>query len=616
MVNENLGPAERIIQQLLAYTDHGWHGRTGQIFSDPTSVCGVSWAPVTWKAENGEKIVYSLTKTGKKTNRVKLGILQANNKILGPNGQVVGEFRPSGIFPELITWMYRSISEIWKLDNEFVARWASYAFGQEHRDLKVVLAAFLLCQSRKGDPVLDAGKVAFHDEDFRDVGEAMLLLQRNSSKDMNAKQLLRVQEVLQVPGVAEINRELGFGKSARKPFTGRYSKAVEKWLAYREENPRLLEGLVKAGFRTTVMSLSRSVGYKPSTPKFFEALRWKQKQSEAGHRQLAIGQEVAAAESWAGLSEKEICERIVSQKVGFKRLVGLLPKEVGLTRAVVAAAVEAGSLSDKDLVILTPTLEELGLLQVPEIQGRWQAAVKNAEDQRAANIALRVKSKETQEALQGGADKAAQKAVEEVTRNMMVYVLVDISGSMAHSIEAAKEYVAKFVQAFPLNKIKVATFNTIGREVIDKHASKAGVEAAFRGICASGGTNHRGSIDVLAKYKPQADEDVLFVWVGDEGQYGSCHDAVIASGLNPMAFGLIKVSGENGSFVRDTAARLQIPCFMIDNKTFDDPYSIPRTIRNIISATPVGHTATGATKRVGIVETILQTSLLQKPNWA
>ena len=32
-----------------------------------------------------------------------------------------------------------------------------------------------------------------------------------------------------------------------------------------------------------------------------------------------------------------------------------------LTRAIVAASVEAGSLSNKDLIIHTPTLEELGL---------------------------------------------------------------------------------------------------------------------------------------------------------------------------------------------------------------------------------------------------------------
>jgi len=46
---------------------------------------------------------------------------------------------------------------------------------------------------------------------------------------------------------------------------------------------------------------------------------------------------------------------------------------------VVAAAMEAGSLSDKDLVIMTPTLEELGLLSVAPIRERWTKALEAAE---------------------------------------------------------------------------------------------------------------------------------------------------------------------------------------------------------------------------------------------
>jgi hypothetical protein len=73
---------------------------------------------------------------------------------------------------------------------------------------------------------------------------------------------------------------------------------VEKWLAYREENTKLLEGLVKAGFRTSVIELARRVGYKPTSPKFFQILRWKQVQAQDGRREVAVGQEIAKAETW------------------------------------------------------------------------------------------------------------------------------------------------------------------------------------------------------------------------------------------------------------------------------------------------------------------------------
>lgn len=57
---------------------------------------------------------------------------------------------------------------------------------------------------------------------------------------------------------------------------------------------------------------------------------------------------------------------------------------------------------------------------------------------------------------------------------------------------------------------------------------------------------------------------------------------------------------------------------MIEEETFEDPYAIPRTIRNLVAATPVGQAAPGrvAPKRVTLVDRILKTDLLQKPNWA
>ena len=626
MDKENLGPAERIIQALLNYTDHAVHNRPGVVVPDNRFNVGVRWEPVTHKEEGEpkQKVVYKLAKAGKKTVKTRVGVLQDNGKIFEA-GREVGEYRPAGLFPEVAVWMYRQVAEVWKLDNEFAAKWASYAFGQEHRDLKVVLAAFMLCQSRKGDPVVDAGKVAFYDEDFRDVGEAMMLLSRKDGKDFNPKLLLRVHDMLSLPGIAAVNRELGFGRSARRPFYGRWDKAAEKWLRYREQNPKLLEGLVKAGFRSTVMELARRIGYSPDTPKFFEILRWKQVQAKDGRRQLAIGQAVSAAETWADLTEEQICEKIVKEKPNFKRVVGLLPKKIGVTRAVMAASIEAGSLSDKDLIIYTPTLEELGLLEVQEIKDRWNRAIKAADDMRAANIATRVKSKDTQEQLKGAADSALQKAVEETMKGMRVYFMVDVSGSMENAIEAAKSHVARFLQGFPQDKVHVSIFNTQGREIQIKHASAAGVENAFKGIRAGGGTDYGSGIRTLQAHKPKEDEDVIFVWVGDE-EAQPFAAVVNGSGLRPTAFGFVKVGGQagiggmmvqyGGSAVRDTAAQLGIPCFMISEQTFADPYAIPRTIRALIAATPVGKTVVQtAAPRVTLVETILKQELLKKPTW-
>lgn len=615
---ETLGPAETLLNAVLAYADHLYHGRPGMVVADTRAVTGVRWEPVTHKLEGGQKLVYKLTKVGKKTNKTLLGTLRDDKKIVTGTGAVIGEYREAGLFPEVAAWMYGQVAEVWKLDHEFAAKWASYAFSEDHRDLKVVFAAFMLVQSRKGDPVVDNGAVAFYDADYRDVGEAMMLIYSKGGKDMNPKMLLRMHDLLRLPSVAKINRDLGFGRSDRKPFIGRWAKAVTKWLEYREKNPKLLEGLVKAGFRSTVMNLAQRVGYKPTSPKFFELLRWKQKQSEDGRREMAIGMAVTQAESWEGLSEQQICERIVAERIGLKRVEGMLPKNMGLTRAIMASIIESNLMSDKDLIIRTPTLEEFGLLNVHDIKVRWERAIKNPEDMRAANIARNVTSTELKEKLQEGADNAVKKAAEEVTKGLMVYFIVDISGSMQVSLEMAKEYIAKFAQGIPLDRIRACVFSTTARMVELRFGSKAGIDNAFSGFRAGGGTDYGCGVRKMANFKPKDDEDSIIIFVGDEGQRPTFEQDIRNSGLRPMAFGLIKVPGENGSCVTETAARLNIPCFQIDNRTFADVYAIPRTLKNLIAATPVRQAPAAAYSfvRETLVDKIIKVNLLAKPAWA
>lgn len=618
---EALGPAERIVASLTTFTDHLVHNRPGIITKDPHSPTGVKWEPVIWKAEDGKKVVYKSVKVGKKTNRVRIGAMNGTNTVK-EGRTTVGEYRQPGLFPETVAHYYRQVAEVYKMDNEFAAHWASWSFPREHRDLKVVLCAFMLVQNRKGEPVIENGEILFRDEDFRNVGEAMCLIR--AKVDMNPKLLLRIGDVLSLKEVAEINRELGFGNSARNPALGRYYKVVEKWLRFREENLPMLEGLVKAGFRTTVMKLARRVGYKPTSDKFFEVLRWKQVQAKDGRRDVAIGKKVKKAESWAGKTEQQVCELITEKKPGWKRIMGLLPKEVGMTRAVVAAAVEAGCLSNQDLIILTPTLEELGLLKVPSVEKRWKAALEKAENQRAANIAKNVKTKEAKEGLQEAVDKATEKALTEATKDMRVYVVIDKSGSMEGALARAQDYLTKFLGGFPMDRLHVSVFNTHGTEINIRAPKAAAVRQAFAGHMAGGGTSYAEGFRVLTKHKPKDGEDALVIFVGDEedSNVRSLVEAVRDSGINPVAFGLLKVKstqGYAGAIVTQAATDLGIPCFNVDEKMFtsNDPYAITRMLHDLVAATPVGkRTGPVAAKRKTLVEEILETQLLQKPVWA
>jgi len=608
---ETLGPAERTLDALITHGDHMVHNRPGVVFRDPSSVTGVRWAPATRR----EQVVFQLTKHGRKRGEVRLGELGDDGMVRSADGRFIAEYRAPGLFPEVAAWLYRQAADVWRLDNELAARWASWAFAQDHRDLKVVLAALMLVQSRAGQPVREDGELLFFDEDYREVGEAMCLV-RKAGRELNPRLLLRVGELLELEPIAAINRELDFGRSLRTPATGRYAKVVEKWLRHREQNPKMLEGLVRAGYRTTVMKLARKVGYKPLSERFFATLRWKQKQAADGRRSLAIGQAVTV-ESWADLDEAAICARIVETRPSYKRIVGLLPRELGLTRAIMAAAIEAGSVSDAELIILTPTLEELGLLSVEPIAERWLEASTKAENQRAAHIAERVKHEDTAEQLRRAADAALQKKVAESVRGLRVYCAVDISGSMSRAIEKAKRYLTQFLQGFPLDKLTVAVFNTTSREVPIRHASGKGVEHAFRGFSAGGGTMHGAAFrNVFRFHPPAADEDALCLFVGDQQEPGTFTDAVRESGIEPVAFGFLYVPGSVGEHYRavdETAAQLGIPCFRIAEDMFGDAYAVSRTLRHLVASTPV---KPPASKRVSLLETIRKTPLLTKPDCA
>lgn len=613
---EQLLQAEPMLRILTTWADHVVHNRPGFVKPDGRATIGVRWEQALWKEENGQKVCYL------RKPRTRLGVIGPDLSV-SENGRVVGRYQPPGVFPEAAAYLYNLVAQVWQQDNELAARLASWAFANSiHRDLKCVLAAFMLVQSRFGEPVVENGKTQFFDADFREVGEAMLLA-GGKDNGFNPRMILTVLDILKLPQIAKINHDLGFGRSTRTPARGRYNQAVQTWLRTRERNPRLLQGLVRAGFRGTVKVLACTSKYKPEDARFYDVLRWKQKQASDGRRTLAIGKEVRRAEDWNGKTEAEICGRITSQKMSFKQVVGLLPAEIGLTRAIMMAVIEAGKMSDQDMLIYAPTIEELGLHTIQAVKDRLDKAVQNAQDQRAANIATRVKSKALKEKLEAAADIATEKALEKASRNLRLYWIVDKSGSMSPALDAAKACLTKCLGGFPLDRTHIAVFNNFGKELTLQGQTRAAVENAFRGHTAGGGTIYAEGVRALAHHLPKEDEDAVFLFVGDEDDYNTARLVHVTqqSGIKPVAFGLLRLvgtSGGVGSVVRDAARLLGIPCFQIEERMFDDPYAVTRTLANIIASTPVGkiHQGNLSAPRKSLVDQILETPLLQKPLYA
>lgn len=578
------GPAERLLELVLGGQAHLWHHRPGHELN------GV-WHP---------------------------NLVGGARAPLPRGARAV---RP-GLFVPAAVALYSRLLEVHALNPELMAHLASWSLKEsDWRDLKVACAALMLVQSQAGQPVMDGDAVAFHDDDRRAIGEAMVLLwEPRSVRTLTPKAVLRIAELLETPEIAALNRRAGFGDPAgKKPPLGRWKAAATRWLRRREESPALLEGLVKAGFKETLKKLARKCGYKPLTPAFFAALGWKQKQAAAGHRTVGLDNATLVKGSrFDGLSEAEICEAIESQRLSFKEAMGRLPKELGLTPAIMVALLPR--LSDRDLRQLTPTLESLGLMAEPEIHARWSKALETATDQRALNIAKNVKSEVLREQLTGAAEHATRNAVREATAEAPVRLLflIDKSGSMEGAIEQSKEALTRILAGFPLERLHIATFDTVGTVLIPKASTRLAVQHLLARVSASGGTVHAAALHALhaAGVRALEGERLVVIVAGDEaGESGQQLAQAFQRLGYPVAAMAMLVSvsagAARGNTVRVCAATLGVGFSEVQVASFDDPYQVPRVLRTLLDA-PRAAPSPG-TVRHGWVERVMATPLLVRP---
>ncbi len=575
-----MGPAERLLDVVLGGSAHLWHNRPG------IEVAG-AWKPAKTAGKPGAA-----------------GAAKLRGKAIKP-----------GLHTSAAVALYARLLEIHKLNADLMAHLASYALVEtDWRDLKVACAALMLVQTRSGAPVHDDdGSVAFYDDDYRKIGEAMVLwYQKKSNRMLTPKAVLRVAELLETPEIATLNRAAGFGDpAAKRAPLGRWPKAAAKWLAVRETNQPMLAGLVKAGYKQTIKNLARKIGYKPQSPAFFSLLGWKQSQADDGRREIGLSNlELVKSERFDGLSEAEICETIVTQRLRYKDAVGRLPSDIGLTPAIMVALLP--SLSDRDLRQLTPTLEELGLLSVPPIRERWEKALTTATDQRALNIAKNVRDQGIKAKLEEAADHAVKAAVKAAVSetDVRVMFLVDKSGSMQGAIEASKDALGKMLAGFPLERLHVAAFDTMGQVLKAKAASRLAVQHMLAGLKADGGTIHGAAVQALHRdgVRVPTGSKLIVIVVGDEaGETGAQLAQTFRTlGYTVGAIALLLAGQPRGSTIRDCARELAVPYSEVTVAQFDDPYHVPRVLRALLEA-PVS----AAAPQVGLVDKVMKTKLLE-----
>jgi Mg-chelatase subunit ChlD len=268
--------------------------------------------------------------------------------------------------------------------------------------------------------------------------------------------------------------------------------------------------------------------------------------------------------------------------------------------------------------MLTPTLEELGLMTEPEIRKRWEKAIAEATDQRALNIAKNVRSKDIKDKLVEASDNAAKKAVAEATAEQPIDVmfLIDKSGSMEGAIDKSKEALSRILAGFPQERMHIASFDTVGTVLKPKAASRAAVQHMLSAIKAGGGTMHAAALRALYQsgVRIAAGSKLIVIVVGDEaGEDGAqlakafCdyHYDVAAIAI------LVNVSGTRGLTVQQCARTMGVPYSEVQNDQFEDPYQVPRVLRTLLEAPKLG---VGVATQVGWLERVLGTPILQLPS--
>jgi Mg-chelatase subunit ChlD len=304
------------------------------------------------------------------------------------------------------------------------------------------------------------------------------------------------------------------------------------------------------------------------------------------------------------------------QKLSHKDVVGRLPKDVGLTPAIMVALLP--SLSDRDLRLMTPTLEELGLMTEPEIRTRWEKAIAEATDQRSLNIAKNVRSKELKAKLEEASDNAARKAVAEASAEQPVDVmfLIDKSGSMEGAIEQSKEALSRILAGFPQERVHIASFDTVGTVLKPKAASRAAVQHMLGGIKAGGGTIHAAGVRALytGGVRIPAGSQLIVIVVGDEAgeDGGQLAKAFTEYGYDVAAIAiLVSVSSGRGTTVQSCARSLGVPYSEVQIAEFEDAYQVPRVLRALLEAPKLGP---GIAAQSGWLERVIGTPILQLPS--
>lgn len=464
-------------------------------------------------------------------------------------------------------------------DPEFLVRFTSYAISKiDSKDLKVLAIFANSLSDADGTPFSEGSK--YRKPNYRLVSQAAL-------QRLDPKLVSRVIEIANL-------KQAFHNKKEGTHFSRSLKTAVKKYLKYREQNSKALEGIRKVGFSETVKGMYRSIHLAPSD-NAAAILKWKQKDG----RVIELKRDVF---NFKGMTDLQIAEKIRAEKLPPTGVLGALPDKVS---PVIAVAILEQATGDQ-AVILREMFDSQGLLKNKEVMAVFTEKIKTAKT--ALDRVDRINTEVDKEVDQALKEARAERRKEVVGDIGKLFLHIDMSASMKEAIEFAKErgaIIAECVQN-PKDNFLWGLFNSQGY-VLDKPETfeKDAFKSYLYSVKAGGGTN------CFACWKYAREQGCeIDVFITDQDPDNPTATKVqllkrlVDMGVSyPKAVVIVDMSRGRCSSLYDALIQVGIPTTVIQPDTLTESALVAQSVRMALK---------GAT---AVIDEIMATPLLTLPEW-
>lgn len=465
-------------------------------------------------------------------------------------------------------------------DPYFLAHLTSYAMkNSKAKDLRVFLAYVSGLSTADGQPFSPGSK--YNKPNLRYVSWAALHMLEPKLVDRVA---LLANRKFEVDGY--LNEATHFPTSMRE--------SLKKYLQYREAHPEILEGIRKAGLKTTMQRLARKLHYDYND-EAREILDWPRRGQKFEKR----------APMFENMSDLEIAEKIRTEEMPYIGALSELAKIDKKVSPVIAVAMLEQATGNQ-AVIMRSTFEDAGILNDTEVMKLYEEKIKEAKTalDRVENI-----SKEASESVKKVMKSARSESRKEEMGDIgKVFVHLDFSGSMQHVREYAIDRGAILAEMVknPEENFGWGWFSSRGvRLDLPQEFEKDAFEAVLFGQGDWGGTDCYALYEEARRFG--ADVDVM---VTDQGHWGPMEERMRRFHENnpdlpkPKACVIIHFGrgGENG-VVKQAYENMGIPVAVMTPESLTETAVVTEAVK------------TAMLGPVAVIDEIMATELLELPKY-